>query len=126
VAPTGPEREDALLCSTAFLTPDQLRGLQARIRRGEPLQPSAALRRAARDRLTAAPPEPAALSNAQLAALGAANLLFTPLLGWAVWFRYRARPGPGGTQALLVTLPVSLVLLGGLLYWRLRLLPSVE
>lgn len=116
--PAGPDREDALLCSSLFLDDAALASLQARIRRGEALQPSPALRLAARERLTTAPPPPASLTLPQQLLLGAANIVFTPLLGWAVWLRYRARPGPGATQALLVTVPVSVVMLIGLVAWR--------
>lgn len=118
VLPSGSEREDALLCSSLFLDDAALTTLQARIRRGEPLQPSPALRLAARERLTTTPAEPAALTVRQQLLLGAANIVFTPLLGWAVWFRYRSRPGPGATQALLVTVPVTVVMTVGVVAWR--------
>jgi hypothetical protein len=49
--------------------------------------------------------------------LSLGNLLLTPLLGFAIWFRARGRPA--GRQALVVTLPCSLLLAVGILAWRL-------
>ena len=118
VLPSGAEREDALLCSRAFLTPEQLTDAQARIRRGARIQPSADLRRAARDRLTHPDVPAVTLSARELVLLVLGNVLLTPLLGYAVWYRLRSAPGPGARQALFATIPVSVVLLVAIVAWR--------
>lgn len=116
--PVGGEREDAILCSRAFLDEDSLRNVQARLRRGEPLLPSAALRQEAREHLAGIREAPLTLSRKQLAALVAADVLLTPLIGYAVWFRLRTRGGPAARQALTSTLAVSMVLGLLLVAWR--------
>lgn len=112
--PIGEERELAVLLSTRVLSPEQLAEAAARLRRGEPLTPSATLRARARTLLHGdEAPKERTLTLRELLALTAANLLLTPLLGYAVWLRLRERPGPAGRQALAVTVPVSLVLAAG-------------
>lgn len=116
--PAGEAREDALLCSSLFLDDAALDALADRIRQGEPLRPTPQLRRLARERLLVAPIPPASLTSGQMAALAAANLLLTPLVGWAVWLRFRTRTGPGATQALVVTAPTSIALGAAIVAWR--------
>jgi hypothetical protein len=116
--PEGEERELSIVCSTRMLSADQLGEVQARIRRGEPLQPSAQRLARARELLSGVVPVAQRLTGRQLLGLTLANLLFTPLIGYAVWFRYRTRAGPAARQALLATVPVSLVLLVALVVWR--------
>ncbi|MFZ5478256.1 MAG: hypothetical protein ACOZNI_15925 [Myxococcota bacterium] len=119
--PSGREREIALVASTRVLDGDALAEVQARVRRGERIDPSEALRAKARAALYGSPREEARFSPKQVAALVAANVLLTPLLGWAVWLRYRAKPGPAARQALLATAPVSALLAAGWVVWvRLR------
>ena len=115
----GAERELALLCSTRFHDGAGLSALAERIRRGEVLNPSAELREKARAAL-APVPEGVVLRRGQMAALAVANLVVTPLLGWAAWFRLRDRPGPAGMQALMVTVPITLGLglVWGWVLWR--------
>lgn len=109
------DRELALLASDRFLSgPDRI-ALQERIRKGERLNPGASARAQARQML-ASPDTPLILSNRQMWLLALANLLLTPVLGYAVWFR--ARGAPAGTQALLVTVPISLALGIGAVAWR--------
>jgi hypothetical protein len=118
--PVGADRDLALLCSIQVLDRERLVEVQARLRRGEPLRPSAALRERAREVLRGGPPPEAPLGPRRILALAAANLLLTPLVGYAVWFRLRTRPGPAGRQALLTTMASSVVLFVLLLLWRLR------
>ncbi len=110
--PMGEEREVALLCSSRYLNPAQRLMLQERIRRGENINPGPEARADARARLESGEPqdslEHSGLSRDQLLWLALANLLLTPMIGYAIWFR--AHGGPAGTQALLVTVPMSLVL----------------
>ena len=96
--PVGAEREDAVLCSEAILDAAALRSVQERLRRGERLQPSPALRARARVVLSGVEIPPVVLSPRAQLALVLGNLLLTPLLGYAVWFRWRAYPGPGARR----------------------------
>ena len=105
-----------MLCSSHFLDENERKQLAERIRRGEPLQPGASARAAARALLQPGEAE-WVLKPRELILLTLANLLLTPLLGYAIWFR--ARGGPAGRQALAVTLPCSLLLAVGILAWRM-------
>lgn len=107
-----------MLCSSHFLKEEEERKqLAERIRRGEPLRPGAEALAAARALLQPGEPE-WVLQPRELVLLSLGNLLLTPLLGYAIWFRARGRPA--GRQALVVTLPCSLLLAVGILAWRLR------
>lgn len=117
--PKGLDRELAVLCSTAVLDPAALTEVQRRLRAGEPLRPSAALRERAAATLRGAPPARPPLSPRGLALLAAGNLLLTPLLGYAAWFRVRTEGGPAGRQILLTTVACSVALAGAWLAWRL-------
>lgn len=117
--PVATEREDAVLCSEAFLDAAGLHQVQERIRRGERLLPSQALRARARAMLSGEEIAPVALTRRQQLGLVAANLLVTPLLGYALWFRWRTRPGPGARQVLLATVPANVALALGIVMWRL-------
>lgn len=114
VLPTGQDREVAILCSDLVLGPADLAALQQRIRRGEALRPSLAMLTRARAVLYGESLR--SFSRQELGLLAAANLLFTPLLGWVTWYRYRHEPA--GTQALLVTAPVSALMVLMLGIWR--------
>jgi hypothetical protein len=102
-----------------MLSAEELDAVAARIRRGERLDPPPELRRRAHALMRGEEPVqvPAALTRAQFAGLVAANLLLTPMIGWAVWFRWRTRPGPGARQVVLATLPVAAALTGAWLAW---------
>lgn len=117
--PAGEDRELALVCSTRVLDADALRGAQARIRRGEPVRPSAPLRARAREVLSGVTARRTALGPRELAAITLGNLLLTPLVGYAVWWWHRHDEGPAARQALLVTVPASLLLGGAIVAWRL-------
>lgn len=106
-----------MLCSSHFLKEEaERKQLAERIRRGEPLQPGASARAAARALLQPGEAE-WVLQPRELILLTLGNLLLTPLVGYAIWFR--ARGGPAGRQALAVTLPCSLLLAVGILAWRM-------
>lgn len=117
--PSGTERELAMLCSTAVLDPEALGEVQERLRRGEPLRPSEGLRARARAILRGAPPPGPAWTRAQLTTLFFANVLLTPLLGYAAWYRLRTRGGPAARQVLGVSVVSSLVVTAGWVVWRL-------
>ena len=121
--PEGQDRALALLCSAQFLDPAQRQALQERIRRGEALKPSAVALAQAQN-LLEPPPKTLRLSNTQLGLLLAGNLLLTPMLGYALWFR--ARGDPAGRQALLVTLPCTLLLAIALIAWRYWLVRQAQ
>ncbi len=108
-----PDRGEAalsVLASRRMLGAAELAEVQHRIQRGEPLRPSAARLRAAEGLLFGTSNELPALRPAQLLALVAGSLLFSPLLplAAAVAWRDTAR----GRQALIVV-AASTVLLGG-------------
>lgn len=115
--PVGEERELAVLASRRVLGDAELAEVAARLRRGERLQPSSEARARARAILFGVPADPVALSPAQRGGLLAANVVLTPALGLAVWFRLRRSPGPGARQALWVTVPVALVLAVAWVVW---------
>ncbi len=116
--PTGPDREIAVLCSTAVLDEAALDEVQKRLRMGEPLRPSRALRTRAEAVLRGVPAARPPLTRRELGLLIVGNLLLTPLLGYAAWFRLRTDGGPAGRQALYTTVACS-ALLGVLwLGWR--------
>lgn len=117
--PAGEERELAVVCSTRVLDAAALRAAQERIRRGEPVRPSAELRARAREALSGVPVRRTSLGARELAAITAGNLLLTPLVGYAVWWWHRHDEGPAARQALLVTIPASLLLAGAIVAWRL-------
>ena len=119
--PVDVERELAIVCSTRILDIEALRAAQERIRRGEPVRPTEALRARARAILSGEVAASYAFTVRQVAALALANVVLTPLLGYAVWFRYRTRPGPAATQALVATIPVSVALFVALVMYRYAL-----
>ena len=116
VLPTGDDRVLAIVCGEPFVNALDLTALSERIRRGEPLAPSAALRRQAREILYGERRADQVLTPRSMALLFAANLLLTPLLGVAYWFRHRDETA--GRQALLVTLPLAGALAFAAVGWR--------
>lgn len=120
--PAAADRELALVCSTRVLDVAALRAAQERIRHGEAVRPTPALRAQARALLLGRSPVPARFTPRQVAALVLGNLMLTPLLGYAIWFRYRTRQGPAARQALFATVPVSLALVGVVFAWRYLLI----
>ncbi len=118
VVPIGSERELAVLCSTAVLDAAALDVAQRRLRSGERLQPTEALRERAAAALRGAPPSRRPLTGRELGLLVAANLLVTPLIGYAAWFRIRTDGGPAGRQILAATFGTSAFLLVAWAGWR--------
>lgn len=106
--PLGEERVLAIVCSNRILDAAGMREATARIRSGEIVNPSPAMLDRARAILAGRVEAPVALSPARQLGLVVLNLLLSPAIGWAIWFRWRARPGPGGRQALAATLPLSI------------------
>ncbi len=106
------------MCSTRVLDEPALRAAQERIRKGEPVRPTEALRARARAILSGRDHTPVRFTGRQVAALVAGNVLLTPLVGYAVWFRYRTISGPAARQALFATVPVSFGLFVALVTWR--------
>lgn len=119
--PTGEERALSVLASGRMLEEGELREVQRRIRAGEPLRPPRARLEAAQRLLAGgARVEPFSFTARQAVGLVAANVLLTPLLGYAVWYGVRHRPGLGARQALWLTVPVSIALAVAWGIWRAR------
>ena len=117
---TALEREEAVLASRRLLDEEDLRRVDERVRRGERLEPGPAARARARAVLHGDPDPGMSLTTVQIVGLLAANVLLTPLVGWAAWLRWRARPGVAGRQALIVTVPVSVALAVLWLWWGVQ------
>jgi hypothetical protein len=123
--PTGDDRAIAWLFSTHHLTEDELEGARAKVRNGLRPDPSRALKDAARHQMGAAPLDEEArqpFPASTLALIGLADVLLTPLAGYAVWLGLRAKRPRAARQALLVTVPISIALLvlwAGAFYTRL-------
>ncbi len=112
--PTGDDRAVAWLFSTHHLTEDELEVARAKVLNGSRPEPSRALKDAARHQMGAAPLDEEArqpFPPSTLALIGLADVLLTPLAGYAVWLGLRTKRPRAARQALFVTLPISLVLL---------------
>ena len=112
--PTGDDRAIAWLFSTHHLTEAELETARARVLNGVRPDPSKALKDAARDQMGAAPLDEEArrpFPPSTLALLALADLLLTPLAGYAVWLGLRTKRPRAARQALFVTVPISLVML---------------
>lgn len=126
-SPAGDDAVLAVLASRRVLDAEGLAAAAARIRAGEPLRPSARLLDRAREILAGRGPGPEAappprLARREVALLVVGNVLLTPVLGMAAWWRLRERPGPAARQALWATVPV--VLLGAALWLYLWARPG--
>ena len=108
--PTGDDRVISVVVSTRLMDVAALDSAADRIRGGEILRPSEALLGRARGLLSGRAEEAVSLTVGQVALLVAGNVVLTPMLGWGLWFRWRARPGRGGQQALAATAPISVAL----------------
>lgn len=109
--PTGEERPVAWLFSAHHLDTDELKEAARRIREGERPDPSRELRARAREAMGARPVVDIAvepLGTARLLWLSLANLLLTPLAGYAVWYGLHEERPYAARQALRVTLPASI------------------
>lgn len=118
--PEGEERPVAWLFSRHFLDADELEEAAARLSGGEEVRPTPQLLRLARSAL-----DPSArgvdlpqtrlsrelpLSGEQQVLLGLANVVFTPLLGFVLWWGLRQTRPVAARQTLRITAPVALVL----------------
>lgn len=99
----------AWLLSSENLDDDKLAATAARIRRGEPIRPSAKMLKRARRALGRQLATDPGLDVRQLGALLVGNLLFSPLLGWTCAFWWYGERPRAALQAGLVSLPVSLL-----------------
>jgi hypothetical protein len=108
----------AWLLSSANLGDAELNHAQARIRKGEPLRPSARMLEKARLALGQHFSTDEGLTMQQRLGLLATSLLLTPLVGWVLfaWW-WSARPR-AAYQALALSLPAS-ILFTGVVLWQL-------
>lgn len=112
--PSGEAAALAWLFSAHHLNEAQRAEAARRIREGERPEPSRAQWAQAQHALGAALPDSAnpPLTRRALAALVVANVLLTPLLGYALWFGLHHHRPLASAQAFRVTLPVTVALAG--------------
>ncbi|MEN9785631.1 MAG: hypothetical protein RLZZ299_895 [Pseudomonadota bacterium] len=117
--PEGGDRMRSMCASRRMVDAETLATLQRRIRDGQTLDPSPALRARAAALLEApdATPRAEVLRPGALLVLATASLLVTPLLAWAAWFRWRVRADRRATQALRIALYTSAASTGAWLAW---------
>lgn len=111
--PQGESRNVAWLFSVHHLDATELTEAADRIREGEQPDVSRALHEHARQSMGAVPLPDGALTPLparSIVALSAANVLLTPLAGFAVWFGLRHDRPTAARQALMVTLPISVAI----------------
>ena len=103
----------AWLFSLHHLEEAELSSAAERIRAGEHPDPSKVLRDMAHQTMGAAPrteDSHATLSTRTLVAIAGANLLLTPMAGFAVWFGFRRERPIAAAQAMRITVPVAFAL----------------
>ena len=113
MTPLGEERAVAWLFSTHHLNSAELALTAERIQAGERPDPSRALRDTARELMGARPVEAAdqkPLSSTQLVAVAVGVIVFTPLVGLAIWWGWRTERPLAARQALTLTLPLLVVM----------------
>lgn len=110
--PSGEGRALAWLFSAPHLNEAQLSEAARRIRAGERPDPSRAQLLLAREALGPSFATNTPLARRELVGLVLANVLLTPLVGFAVWFGLRLERPKAAAQAFSVTLPLSFVLAG--------------
>jgi hypothetical protein len=111
--PQGADRNVAWLFSEAHLSENELKSAALRVQRGERPDPSLALQDLARDTMGAAPRTDAGqtpLPTPALLGIASANLLLSPMAGFAVWFGYRSERPVAAAQALRITIPIAIAL----------------
>lgn len=119
----------AWLFSDKYLGPDELNAAAVRIRGGARPDPGQSRLTEARRALGVSPlvvDSGPRLAPFEVLLLLLGDLLFTPLVGVAIWFGMRQSRPRAARQALFLTLPVALLLgLLGLSIWGLRNLSFV-
>lgn len=108
--PTGEHRQVAWLFSRDHLDEDELDEAARRVREGALPEPPRELLEHARESMGAKPLDQEALrplSSSQLAGLALADVLLTPLVGYALWFGLREERPVAARQALRITVPVT-------------------
>jgi len=111
--PQKEERLTAWLFSLHHLDEVELDEAAARVRQGGLPDPSKKLKNAARKEMGAAPlPDGAQMpfTTATLMGIAFANLLLTPLAGFAYWLGLRKERPVAAAQALRITLPIGFAL----------------
>lgn len=111
--PQGEERPVAWLFSLHNLDETELPEAAERVRGGERPDPGRSLQAAARRQMGAAPLADGSqcpLPTAHLIGIAAANLLLTPLAGFAFWIGLRNERPLAASQALRITLPIAFAL----------------
>ena len=110
--PSGADRSVAWLFSEHYLSGPELVAAAERVRAGERPEPSRALREHARQAMGAAPTVELAaqpLSSQQKVLIFLANFLLTTLAGYAVWFGLRESRPKAAREALVLTIPLSVI-----------------
>ena len=111
--PQGEDRPTAWLFSLNNLDESELAAAALRIQQGDRPDPGSALQAAARKQMGAAPMPDSAQSpmpTRHLVGIAAANLLLTPLAGFAFWIGLRQERPVAAAQALRITLPIAFAL----------------
>lgn len=99
----------AWLLSSEHLDAAQLENAAEKIRSGKPLKPSRKMLERARRALGTTLESDPGLPGIQVVGLLCANVLLTPLLGWTLWLWWRDEHPRAALQALLVSVPVSVL-----------------
>lgn len=116
--PMAEGRLVAWLLSSENLGVDELRAVQARIRAGEVIRPSARMLDKARRSLGQSFGTDAGMSTWQRLGLLATSVFLTPLVGWVLfvwWWKVRPR---AAIQALALSLPATVAFLILVLWLR--------
>jgi len=111
--PQGEERPTAWLFSLHHISETDLQEAAERIRDGERPDPGQELHAGAKRQMGAAPLTDDAhgpMPTAHLIGIAAANLLLTPLAGFAFWIGHRNERPVAAAQALRITLPIAFAL----------------
>lgn len=111
--PQGADRNVAWLFSDAYLSHEELKSAALRVRGGERPDPSVALQDLARNAMGATPRtlrSQTPLPTRTLLGIASANLVFSPMAGFAVWFGYRSVRPVAAAQALRITVPIAIAL----------------
>ena len=111
--PQGEERPTAWLFSLHNLSEEDLSLAVERVRQGERPDPGRALRASAKKEMGAIPvteSNQVPLPTPHLVGIAAANLLLTPLAGFAFWMGLREDRPIAAAQALRITLPITFAL----------------